>query len=114
MWANYRDLGYRRMVYTNTASVRVIDELTEAMGDRPAVTAVLLTASDATARARLARREIGGALDAHVARGAAAARQLDAVAPRWVHRVATDDRSVTDIAAEVIRLTGWTGRPLLS
>jgi hypothetical protein len=28
IWRNYRELGYRRMVYTNTASVRVVDELT--------------------------------------------------------------------------------------
>jgi len=37
MWANYRALGYRRMIYTNTASVfeRVLSELTAAMGDSP-------------------------------------------------------------------------------
>jgi hypothetical protein len=44
MWANYRALGYRRMIYTNTASVSVT----------------------------------------------------------------TDSRPVTDIAAEIIALTGWT------
>ena len=27
--------------------------------------------------------------------------------PAWVHRVATDDRSAADIAAEVISLAGW-------
>ncbi len=36
------------------------------------------------------------------------ARRLDQRAPAWVHRVATDDRAVIDIAAEVISLTGWT------
>ena len=56
MWANYRALGYRRMIYTNTASVfkKVISELTAAMGDDPEITAVLLTCSDATAHDRLA------------------------------------------------------------
>jgi len=38
MWGNYRALGYRRMIYTNTVSVRasVIDEPTAAMGDSQA------------------------------------------------------------------------------
>lgn len=110
MWANYRALDYRRMIYTNTASVleKVIGELTAAMGDDPQVTGVLLTCSDATARQRLAQREIGSALDGHVERSAQMARRLDGGAPAWVHRVATDARTVADIAAEVISLTAWT------
>lgn len=110
MWANYRALDYRRMIYTNTASVleKVIGELTAAMGDDPQVTGVLLTCSDATARQRLAQREIGSALDWHVDRSAQMARRLDRQAPAWVHRVATDARTVADIAAEVISLTAWT------
>jgi gluconate kinase len=109
MWANYRALGYRRMVYTNTASVRVVPALTAAMGDDPQVTAVLLTATDDTARQRLGRREIGSAYEWHVIRSDRAARDLEVAAPPWVHRVATDDRPVAEIAAEVIALTGWVG-----
>jgi hypothetical protein len=110
MWANYRALGYRRMIYTNTASVleNVIGELTAAMGDDPQVTGVLLTCSDATARRRLAQREIGSALDSHVERSTQMARRLDRHAPAWVHRVATDGRTVADTAAEIISLTAWT------
>jgi hypothetical protein len=106
---NYRALGYRRMIYTNTVSVidRVAGELAAAMGDRPRVTAVLLTCSDATARRRLAQREIGTALDWHLERSAQMARRLDKHTPGWAHRVATDCRVVADIAAEVITLTGW-------
>ena len=111
IWANYRDLGYRRMIYTNTVSVRHVEELTAAMGDDPRVTAVLLTSSDATARERLARREIGTALAEHVERSAAAARSLDALAPATVHRVPTDGRTVADLAARLLRLTGWAGLP---
>jgi deoxyadenosine/deoxycytidine kinase len=109
IWANYRAADYRRMIYTNTASIlkKVISELTAAMGDRPHVTAVLLTCSDATARQRLARREIGSELDWHIERSAKMARRLDSLAPAWVHRVTTDSRTITDIAAEVIALTGW-------
>ena len=110
MWANYRALGYRRMMYTNTASVfeNVISELTAAMGDSPQVTAVLLTCNDATARQRLAQRETGSGLDRHIERSDLMARRLDRLAPAWVHRVSTDSRAVTDIAAEIITLTGWT------
>jgi hypothetical protein len=110
MWANYRTVGYRRMIYTNTASVfeQVTSELTAAMGDAPQVTAVLLTCSDATARERLAQREAGSALDLHIERSDLMARRLDNLAPAWVHRVATDGRPVTDIATEIIALTAWT------
>ncbi|MDG6105561.1 adenylyl-sulfate kinase [Dactylosporangium aurantiacum] len=109
MWANYRALGYRRLIYTNTVSVRQVDALTAAMGDAPHVTAVLLTSTDATARERLARREIGTALRQHVERSDAAARSLEALAPASVHRIPTDGRSVADIATEILALTGWHG-----
>ncbi len=109
MWANYRALGYRKMIYTNTASVsgNVLSELTEAMGDSPQITAVLLSCSDVTARQRIARREIGSELDRHIERSDLIARSLNRRTPAWVHRVATDGRAVTDITAEVIALTGW-------
>jgi hypothetical protein len=72
----------------------------------------LLTCSDPTARQRLAQREIGSELDRHIERSGLMARRLDRGAPAWVHRVTTDSRAVTDIAAEVIALTGWAdGQP---
>ncbi len=111
MWANYRELDYRRMIYTNTVSVRFTHELTAAMGDNPRVVAVMLTASDVTARQRLAQREIGTALERHIERSDIAARELERLSPAWVHRVATDGRTVADIAAEVIALTGWATEP---
>jgi hypothetical protein len=109
MWANYRALGYRRMIYINTASVfdDVLDQLTAAMGDRPKVTAVLLTCTDETARWRLSQREIGSALDRHLERSAATAREVSSGAPHWVHRLPTDDRSVAEIATEITGLVGW-------
>ncbi len=107
MWGNYRSLGYRRLIYTNTVSVRFVESLTAAMGDEPRVTAVLLTAGDLTARRRLARREIGTALEQHVERSDRAARELEELSPEWVRRVPTDGRPVAEIAAEIIELTGW-------
>jgi gluconate kinase len=111
MWANYRSLGYRRLVYTNTVSVRFTADLTAAMGDNPGVTAVLLTADDTTARQRLSQREIGTALHWHIMRSDLMARELDETIPPWVHRVPTDGRSVADIAAQIITLTGWARFP---
>jgi hypothetical protein len=61
-----------------------------------------------TACQRLARREIGTALDWHIERSDLMARRLDHRAPAWVHRVATNGRAAADIAAEVISLAGWT------
>ncbi len=114
MWRNYRMFGYQRLIYTNTAAVleAVMKNLLRSMGDEPEPTAVLLTASDASALQRLRRREVGGGLDAHVERSKAAARRLDEAAPSWVRRINTDDRTVSDIAAEVIALSGWQQSPV--
>ncbi len=107
MWNNYRSLGYRHLVYTNTVSVLVTDDLVEAMGDKPSATAVLLCADDDTARERLSQREIGTALAWHVQRSDHMAQRLEAGAPPWVHRVNTAGRAVVDIADEIICLTAW-------
>jgi hypothetical protein len=109
MWVNYRRAGYRRLVFTNTLSVLRIDSLTAALGGEVRSVGVLLTASDEAARSRLAAREIGSALDAHVERSAAADQMLEAEAPNSVHRVRTDGRHVDEIAREVAGLTGWLG-----
>lgn len=109
MWHNYRTLGYRRMLYTNTVSVipSVTAQLTSAMGDAPLVTAILLSCSDATARQRLGQRETGSSLSQHLKSSAAMAVLLERGVPASVHRVATDGRTVSDVAEEVIALTGW-------
>lgn len=109
MWSNYRTLGYRRMVYTSTVSVlrEVIERLTAAIGDDPKVNAVLLTCSDQTAQQRLSRREVGSTLDEHVLRSSEMAELLADGAAEWVHELDTDDRSVADLAAQIIGWTGW-------
>jgi predicted kinase len=107
VWRNYDELGYRRLIYTNTVSVLERDLVVGAMGRDVATTAALLTAADETANHRLSGREVGSQYEAHVARSAAAARQLEAAAPDWVVRVATDGKSVIKVAEELIDLTGW-------
>ena len=111
IWANYRDLGYRRMIYTNTVSVRFTQELAAAMGDEPSITAVLLTATDETSSDRLRGRIQGSDFQEHLDRSVAAARELELRTPRWVHRCPTDNRSVQAIAADLLPLTGWTANP---
>ncbi|MGI5373023.1 hypothetical protein ACQEV2_01910 [Streptomyces sp. CA-251387] len=109
VWANYAELGHRRLVYTNTVSV--LDEATpmfrRAMGDDVRLVRVLLTATDETAERRLFGRELGSELEHEVRSSARKSRLLDERAPAEVLRVATDGRTVIDIAAEVVAATGW-------
>ncbi|MBC2904350.1 hypothetical protein [Streptomyces cupreus] len=109
VWANFAQRGCRRLIYTNTVSV--LPEATgmfeRAMGSEVRITRVLLTASDATARARLLGRELGSELDHELAGSMRKARMLDERAPAETVRVATDGRLVVDIAREVVAATGW-------
>lgn len=107
IWPNYRDLGYRRLIYTNTVAILEADELAAAMGDQPRVTSVLLTASDATVRSQLSRREEGESLRVHIERSAKAATALDERSGANVHRVSTDERSTVEVASSLRTL--WIG-----
>lgn len=107
LWRNFAARGQRRLIYTNTVSVVEAELVARAMGGSPRITAVLLTASDATAHERLAKREIGGELESHARRSAAMARRLEREAPPGVVRVDTDGRTVVDIARQVAEIAGW-------
>ncbi|GAA3170106.1 hypothetical protein GCM10017688_19530 [Streptomyces ramulosus] len=113
VWSNFAALGYRRLVYTNTVSVlpESAAMFRRAMGDDVRLIRVLLTATDATAGDRLTAREIGSELDSELAGSARKARLLDARAPGDTVRVATDGRSVADLAAQVVAATGWAEPP---
>ncbi|WP_225804311.1 AAA family ATPase [Streptomyces sp. NK15101] len=109
LWSNYAGLGYRRLIYTNTVSVLAENEgmFLRAMGADVRIVRVLLTASDATARERLTGRELGSELEQELEGSARKARILDEQAPPDTVRVATDGRTVVDIAREVVSATGW-------
>ncbi|UZJ31474.1 hypothetical protein [Streptomyces endophytica] len=110
LWANYADLGYRRLIYTNTVSVLPHSEamFLRALGADTRLTRVLLTASDATTDERLTARELGSELDHERRSSARKARLLDERAHPDTLRVTTDDRTVPDIARDVLTATGWT------
>ncbi|UCM91396.1 hypothetical protein [Streptomyces marincola] len=108
IWANYAALGQRRLIYTNTVSILDEPMVRRAMGGGGTrATRVLLTAEETTVRQRLARREIGSRLDAHIERSLRMARELSEQAPPGTVRVPTDGRSVTDIARDVLRAAAW-------
>ncbi|MFE6752330.1 AAA family ATPase [Streptomyces sp. NPDC057684] len=113
VWGNFARRGYRRLIYTNTVSVlpEAAGMFERAMGAGVRIVRVLLTASDATAAERLTARELGSELETELRGSARKARLLDERAPEDTVRVATDGRTVVDIAREVVAATGWTERP---
>ncbi|WP_407565015.1 AAA family ATPase [Streptomyces sp. 184] len=112
IWATYAALGCRRLIYTNTAAVLASESglFARALGADLRVVRVLLTASDATARDRLAGRELGSEHAQQVRRSAFMARRLEEQAAAGTVRVATDGRGVMEIAAEVAGVAGWAER----
>ena len=107
IWPNFRELGYRRLIFTNTASVVFSADIAHAMGDDPIVTSVLLRSTDATAHARLERRGTGDVQEGDVAHSSRTAAWLDRDTPVEAHRIDTDDRSPQDIATLLHELVGW-------
>ncbi len=108
IWANYRRVGYRRLVYTNTAAVLNVPAITKAMGGAVSVTSVLLRASDPVAAGRLAKRDAGASLERHISRSNTAASHLDQTVPAGVHRLDTDDQGPAAVAELILELSGWT------
>ncbi|GAA4147176.1 adenylyl-sulfate kinase [Leifsonia shinshuensis] len=106
VWRNYRAIGFSRLIFTNTVSVLQLPALVSALGGEVRAFPVLLTSTDGTAAERLARREIGSALEEHVERSRTAAARLDSAAD-GAYRVATDGRTVEDIAREVLVAADW-------
>jgi broad-specificity NMP kinase len=107
LWRNYRTLGYRRLIFPQTVSVTRTAVLAAAMGDNPVVKAVLLRASDKSAKARLETRETETTLEAHLERSRQRALDLDRDTPSWVWRIDTDGKSIPEVAEEVLALLDW-------
>ncbi len=108
MWRNYRSLGYRRLVYTNTVSVLETEGLAVAMGDTPLIKAVLLRASDTTTATRLEGRETATTLQLHLDRSRLRAAELEQKTPSWVWQIDTDGKDIATVAGEILGLLAWT------
>ncbi|UKY50133.1 hypothetical protein [Streptomyces inhibens] len=109
IWSNYSRLGYRRLIYTNTVSVLPENAgmFIRAMGPDTRLIRVLLTATDATTGERLAGRELGSEREQELQNSADKARLLNERASADTVRVATDGRTVPDIAVDVLAAAGW-------
>jgi predicted kinase len=106
VWSNFANAGITRLLLAEV--VETADELVRIRAAIPdsTVVAVRLTATVDTMQRRLRTREPGMLQETFVAR----ARELDGILDRARLEdfcVANDDRSVTDVAAEVLTRAGW-------
>ncbi|MHC5902789.1 hypothetical protein ACVNF4_02565 [Streptomyces sp. S6] len=109
VWTNYSRLGHRRLIYVNTMSVMPASTgiFEQALAPDVRLIRVLLTATDPTTRSRLEHREQGSELESEWTNSRRKARLLEEGVPADTVRVATDGRSVAEIAGEVVGVTGW-------
>ncbi|HEY8652756.1 MAG TPA: adenylyl-sulfate kinase [Dermatophilaceae bacterium] len=110
LWRNYTAVGQHRLIYVNTVSVLEYEMIIRSLGGAARAIGVILTATDATVLARLANREVGGALERHLQRSSAMAVHLETTASR-ISRISTDGRTVVDVAKDVVEATGWSTAP---
>jgi predicted kinase len=108
VWQSFRELGTRRLilvgVYTHRESE--LSWIRRASGvDR--LMLVRLSASERTLGERVGRREIGSAHDDQLTRTLLQANALAEEAVPQVSVIETDERTVPDIAAEIVDVLGW-------
>lgn len=112
IWRNYTSLGYRRLVYCNTAALRqdtqsLLMVALQKVGPIRHVTSILLVASQLNVENRLARRERGSELEVHLERSALASVELERRAASGTVRIANDDSSLTLTADRILGLADW-------
>ena len=108
VWQSFRELGTRRLilvgVYTHRESE--LSWIRRASG-ADWLRLVRLSASERTLGERVGRREIGSAHDDQLARTLLQANELAEEAVPHASVIETDERTVPDIAAEIVELLGW-------
>jgi hypothetical protein len=108
VWQSFRELGTRRLILVGVYMHREseLSWIRRASGvDR--LTLVRLSASERTLGERVGRREIGSAHDDQLARTLVQANELADEAVPQAPVIETDERTVPDIAAEIVALLGW-------
>jgi hypothetical protein len=106
IWPNLREAGMRYAVLARAIVGRDgLDALRVAVPDAD-LTVVRLTASPPTIELRLRRRDSGRELEEHLREGEAMSRAMDRTGLEDAS-VATDDRTPTEVAQEVLERVGW-------
>jgi hypothetical protein len=119
VWKSFAECGCKRLllalVLDNPAPYLAI--LRAAIPDAQ-MTVVRLQASPETLRERLKQREIGSGLEESILAADEAAQRIDQLDDSFP-RIATDGRTIVDVAREALQLIGWLperrrdARPLL-
>ena len=107
LWANASRRGSRNLVIATVVETpQFVDAVCESLGDVSVITCQM-SADPRHLRTRVAQREIGSGLDWHLARSVELARQLAEPPTPADLRIATDDRSVVEIARELADRIEW-------
>lgn len=106
IWANFRACGATHLVVADVLESR--DELARYRAAIPGGESIVvrLQARPETLRARIRRREIGSGLAWHLDRAIELAALMDARAVED-YLIVTDDKSIRDVAEEIVALTGF-------
>jgi len=108
VWQSFRELGTSRLILVGVYMHREseLSWIRRASGvDR--LMLVRLSASERTLGERVGRREIGSGHDVQLARTRLQANELAEEAVPQAAVIETDQRTVPDIAAEIVELLGW-------
>ena len=121
IWSTYyHDRGCRRLILSGTSTIidtsQIQETIKQASQDsaetvenkvmQVKIGAFILTAEDSVASERLKKREIGSALERHLASSNKWGRLFNDF-PVWAYRIPTDGQNVENIAANVLQSAGW-------
>jgi hypothetical protein len=108
VWANLRDAGAQRLILTMVAAFPdyELPHIREAVPNA-AITVVRLYASEEVLLERVRRREVGSGLEYQARRSVEQAHLMAHQSTESVLTVNTSERSVADVAGDILRRTGW-------
>ncbi|MGD1859230.1 MAG: AAA family ATPase [Leptolyngbyaceae cyanobacterium] len=107
VWKNCSQLGSLNLIIAYVVERKSFIERIQSAVPRASIVTFQLTAKLETLEKRVRQRETGASLDWHLNRAAELARTLERQDSPSDFRIATDDRSVFDIAAEMTDLIHW-------
>ncbi|KAL2862483.1 uncharacterized protein BJX67DRAFT_385621 [Aspergillus lucknowensis] len=121
MFENYRRLrGCTRLIISGTAMVLEQDGIRQVIedgirrlsgpgeeGSALDMKGFILTGSNAVVAERLEKREVGSALDAHLASTDRMAAVLEDKVGSWAIRVSTDGQRIKDTAGKILEQACW-------